>query len=66
MVYVSVPELEGSGLCGELPFGPLSLCPMGMGEEELLEDELEKGDFTTMCLSSLNLLSFFWGSSLTR
>ena len=43
MVYVSVPELEGSGLRGELPLDPLSLCPVGMGEEELLEDELEKG-----------------------
>ena len=38
----------GSGLHGELPLDPLSLCLMGMGEEELLEDELEKG-LTTWC-----------------
>ena len=46
---VSVPELERPGLRGELPLDPLSLCPMGVGEEELLEDELEKKELTTRC-----------------
>ena len=45
---VSVPGLEGPGLRGELPLDSLSLCPVGMGEEELLEDELEKG-LATRC-----------------
>ena len=38
----------GPGLRGELPLDPLLLCLMGVGEEELLEDELEKG-LTTRC-----------------
>ena len=45
---VSVLGLEGSRLSEELPFNPFFLCLMGMGEEELLEDELEKG-LTTRC-----------------
>ena len=45
----SMPELGGPGLHGELPLDPLSLCPVGMWEEELLEDELEKGGPATRC-----------------
>ena len=44
----SMPELGGPGLHGELPLDPFLPCTIGMGEEELLEDELEKG-LTTRC-----------------
>ena len=57
---VSVPGLEGPGLRGELPFDPLSLCLMGMGEEELLEDELEKG-LTTRCGEQFRPTPFLLG-----
>ena len=60
---VSIPGLEGPGLRGELPLDSLSLCPVGMGEEELLEDELEKG-LATRCGEQFKPTPFpLWGSS---